>query len=116
MVLRVHNAYHTEVWVAYLYPSTFCSQNHGTSWAKAGWWHLNPNETKIVLGGDLSSKWMYYIHAHSSDGTEWGSYTYEYCPSQRFDWCTNISSNTSIKRNFDEVYSNKPDKTINLVG
>ena len=54
---------------------TFCRQNEGTSWAKKGWWHLNPNETKIVLGGDLSSQWMYYLHAHSSDGTEWGSYT-----------------------------------------
>ena len=40
---------------------------------------------------------------------------YAYCPSQAFDWCDNISSNTSTKRNFDEVYSNVPNKTINLV-
>ena len=114
MVLRVSNRHSAEVWVAVLYPSSYCKEHEGTSWAKKGWWHLNPGETATVVDGALSPQWFYYIHAHSSDGTSWGDGNEADCPPERFDWCDNTSSNTSITRRFVEIYSSNPNHTVNL--
>jgi uncharacterized membrane protein len=112
MVLRVHNAYFQEVWVAILYPTTACNPSR---YAKQGWWRVVPNATITVLGGDLTSEAMYYIHAQAGDGTSWGTDTYDTCPNEGFNVCSNEFPN-SPSFGFFEVYARKINKTVNLIG
>lgn len=116
MTLRIRNEYREEVWAAIMYPSQYCQQNQGVSWAKKGWWHLNPGETKTVLGGDMSADWTYYFHANAPDGTNWGSEIETPCPNEIFDWCDNTSSTTSVMRGFDGANSNSGELTVRLTG
>jgi hypothetical protein len=121
--LVIHNAYRQDVWVAVIYPSSFCSTSEGTPWAKKGWWHISPGNRATVIDGDLSPQWFYYVHADAPDGTEWISSsgsstpdTEEDCPYDKFDWCDNTSSSTSVDYGFAEIYSSRPNKIVNLVG
>ena len=111
MVLRVHSAYFQDVWVAILYRTTSCNPPY----AKRGWWRVVPNATITVLGGDLTSEAMYYVHAHARDGTSWGTDTSDTCPNEGFHVCSNEFLN-SPSYGFAEVYAKYPNKTVNLVG
>lgn len=114
MALMVHNKYHQDVYVAILYPNSSCQPK--SRWAKQGWWRITPGQTITVLGGDLSPEIMYYVHALSGDGTTWGDgATSENCPNEGFNMCSFERRDAPI-REFFEVYSNQPNKTIGLVG
>ena len=62
----------------------------------------------------MSADWFYYLHAHASDGTSWGSEIETSCPSQPFDWCDNTSSTAAVPYQFDGVYSNSGGLTVRL--
>lgn len=114
MALMVHNKYYQDVYVAILYPNSSCQPN--SHWAKQGWWRIAPGQTKTVVGGDLSPEYMYYVHALSVDGTTWGDgATWDTCPNEGFNMCS-FERRDAPRRNFFEVYSNSPNKTIGLVG
>jgi hypothetical protein len=108
---KVTNRSRHEAYVAMLYRNEGC----GTKWAKKGWWHLNPGETKTILGSDMRQDTVYYLHAHTPNGLTWGTEaTRTPCPSQAFNWCDNVSSTSAKVRSFYEVYSNTPNHTSYL--
>jgi uncharacterized membrane protein len=113
---RVTNKSQDEAWVAILYYNPGCRNEDGSIYAKKGWWHLNPGETKTVLGGSMRQEASYYIQAHKLNGSTWGNKdTVESCPNERFDWCSRTSSNTSREYGFSEVYSRTSDHTTSLL-
>ena len=113
MALMVHNKYYQDVYVAILYPNSNCQP--GSSWAKQGWWRVSPGQTVTLVGGDLSPEYMYYVHGHATDGTSWGDDTSDTCPHQAFNMCSTEARDAPL-RQFFEVYSNQPNKTVSFVG
>jgi uncharacterized membrane protein len=91
--------------VAFMWHKPNCDGTR-SNWAVAGWWNLNPGETKTVYGGDLQdNNRFYYFYAFDEDGGEWTG-PYGVCvPSRRFDWCDNICDTAPDTRNagFQEV-------------
>ncbi len=90
-MFSIRNAYPTTVWAMFEWHHPGCAD--GGDWEKKGWWRIEPGQTKVVYGGDLTAlRACSYWYARAGDGVEWsGAYT-EFVPPRVFDWCSNTSS------------------------
>ena len=68
MSLRFTNNYPSTLWAMIEWYHPNCED--GGNWEKAGWWKIDPGQTKTVFGGDVSDVNRYwYFFAHDADGT-----------------------------------------------
>ena len=115
MVLRIHNQYSEKVWVAIMYPDAYCGAHEGQPWEKAGWLKVFAGDTVVALGGDVSPKWMYYVHAEADNGTEWGNDVPSRCPNARFEMCADNNEDPEMPwRRFAGVHSSGSNLTVHL--
>jgi uncharacterized membrane protein len=103
--------------VAFMWHKPNCDGSQ-SNWAVAGWWNLNPGETKTVYGGDLQkNNRYYYYYAFDEGGAEWSG-PYSTCvPTRRFEWCDNTCDTAPDTRavGFQEVdVGGNNNYTINL--
>jgi len=69
-----------------------------TGWYSRGWYHLEPGETKVLIGGDLQYS-TYYFYAKDSEGYEWkgaGKYLFIVEPFDAFE-IKNADKNYQLK-------------------
>lgn len=108
------NKHSSEAWVVFMWYQPDCSD--GGQWEKAGWWHLNPGETKQVHTDLNHGIAQYYFYAHAADGAEWAGDVTSSVPPTRFDWCINTGSTNSRTVGFRPVYTGDYDNyTVGLV-
>lgn len=87
MWLAFENVHGRRLWVAVGYYSPGCPD--GTSWAKMGWWQLDPGESATVLW--TTSRFATFF-AEDDIGATWGGNIVTAVPSSAFDWCWNTAS------------------------
>ncbi|HEY7153624.1 MAG TPA: DUF1036 domain-containing protein [Gemmataceae bacterium] len=96
--MQVHfkNNYPKKVWVAIMRRDTNACGGEGGGWATAGWWVLDPGQTKNAFS---TTNEYAAFYAESEDGAMWnGSVGPVYVYSNAFNSCLNIGSTAAIKR------------------
>lgn len=114
---RFTNSTGKTVWVSFQWYEN--QDSDGSDWETAGWWKLEPGETKTVFGADLQSvNKNYYYYAETADGNVWAG-PYSTCvPSTAFQWPLNVCNNAPGTRyvGFRHQYiGNYNNYTLNLV-
>lgn len=114
---RMKNSTNKRMSVAFQWHKPNCDGSK-SNWEVAGWWILNPDETKTVYGSDLQdTNRYYYYYVFDESGTEWSG-PYSTCvPMRQFDWCDNICDTAPDTRNagFREIdIGSNNNYTLNL--
>jgi uncharacterized membrane protein len=92
--LRFTNNYPSTLWAMIEWYHPNCED--GGNWEKAGWWKIDPGQTKTVFGGDVSDVNRYwYFFAHAADGAAWAGPYNEIVPHIAFDWCEDTANSDS---------------------
>ncbi len=133
MSLWIDNRHSEEIWVAVVYPKSVCGYNPEGPWAKAGWWRIFPYweapppykgappftaQPKLILEGDLSPRFHYYVHARAWDGSKWvagwGGNLSGFCPMYKFDECWGWPIQDSERCWFLELHTSAKDLVLTL--
>ena len=81
--LKFRNSESKPLYVAVEY---YIQTDEFEGWYSTGWYYIEPNETKTLIGGELAYK-NYYFYARDTEGTEWrggGKYSFVVEPSSEF--------------------------------
>lgn len=94
MSLYFTNSTSNTIYVAYAYPNSDC---HPISYAKIGWYRIEPDDTREVWRGSVGGTTFYY-YAEDHSGNTWSGTYRTRLPrntSRSFHWCWNYSSGSS---------------------
>jgi uncharacterized membrane protein len=99
-MLNFWNAYGKTVNVAIMYYRPNCPD--GGDWIKKGWWVLQPGQSKVPYGGNLSSLNRYFLYvAEAVDGRFWAGEFVRNVPGTRaFELCEHTSTTDSRPAGF----------------
>jgi uncharacterized membrane protein len=94
MWVAFKNIYNQSISVAIMKQDTDACGGEGGNWATAGWWLLNPGESKTAFW--TTNQYSYY-YAEAQDGVSWGDSNGPavYVTSTRFNSCLNIGSSNA---------------------
>ena len=98
--LKIRNSESNPLYVAVAY---YVQTDEFEGWYATGWYYIEPNETKTLIGGNLAYK-TYYFYARDTEGAEWkggGKYSFVVEPYNEF----------KIK-NADKEYQLKDERVI----
>ena len=102
-MFRFQNDYPATVWAMIEWYHPNCPD--GGNWEKAGWWRMDPGQSKVPFTGDVGDvNRFWYFYAHASDGAQWTGPFNEIVPQIAFDWCettANTDSRTVGMRELD---------------
>jgi uncharacterized membrane protein len=121
MVLRFKNKTGEEVWVAISFFRVECASDHPTNpipWKTRGWYHLWPQQTKTVYGGDLEDVNRYWYFFAESAHLVWQGPFLTRVFNVAFNLCDAAGSTTGTQRvvGFREFDINdNDDYKVNLV-
>ncbi|PNQ78793.1 DUF1036 domain-containing protein [Paenibacillus sp. F4] len=94
MSLYFTNSTSNTIYVAYAYPNSDC---HPISYAKIGWYRIEPDDTREVWSGSVGGTTFYY-YAEDHSGNTWSGTYRTRLPrntSRSFHWCWSYSSGSS---------------------
>lgn len=98
-MLRFTNGYRTTIqaMVEWYHPNCRDGDDYLGEWEKAGWWRIEPGQSAVVFGGDVSSVNRYwYFFAGAFDGAVWAGAFEEFVPLNAFQWCEKVRNSTSF--------------------
>ena len=120
MVLKFKNETNEEVWVSLSFFSPDCLEGDlpgENPWRTRGWYHLLPQQTKTVYGGDLDNRNRYwYYFAESVGHLVWRGPYRTLVHNEAFDGCDKLAHTGGRIVGFRELdIDDYDDYNVNLV-
>lgn len=113
MGFNFRNNTNSTVYIAYAYQNSNCRP---VTYAKIGWYRVEPGQTRQVWSGYAGGRTFYYF-AEDVFGRTWNGPYFTQIPNQAFHWCWNTGCSTCRNLGFRRIdvpvfYA---DYTINLL-
>ncbi|AUS07484.1 DUF1036 domain-containing protein [Laceyella sacchari] len=113
MGLLFRNSSNSTVYVAYAYQNSDCRP---ITYAKIGWFRLDPGQLREVWSGFAGGRTFFYYA--ESDRLVWTGPYFTQVPFQAFHWCWNVGCTTcrNVGMNRVDVGNFVFNHTVNLIG
>ncbi len=112
MALIFRNATNSRLYLTVAYPNSGCSP---VAYAKLGWYHVEPGQTRRPIGANVGG-FTFYFYAEDVFGRRWNGPYFTQVPNTPFHWCWNLGCSTCRNLGFRriDVPANFVDYTITL--